>query len=144
MIFGLLSWSVWQQLPVLSQETHGDGITNLLWMSNNLLMSSSYIILFLIGLKVFCRSGHLNPFTEKRSMTQGSDFLSPQAVSEESHIFRLSAQHPAHVSLSPAAHLYFCGNLSRHFYVFLYITINTEVFSCLFFIAAHGGQLKQI
>lgn len=76
-------------------------------------------------------------------MTQGSDFLNPPAVPEESHIFRLSAQHPAHVSLFPVAHLYFCGNLSRNFYIFLYITINIGVFSCLFFIDAHGVQLKQ-
>lgn len=115
---------------MLSQETHGDGITNLLCMSNNLLMSSSYIILLLIGLKVFYRNGHLNPFTEKSSMTQGSGVTekSSQAVPEESHFFRLSAQHAVDVSLCPVGHLYFCGNFSRHFYVFLYITKNTGFF----------------
>lgn len=39
----------------------------------NLLMCSSYIILFSIGLKVFYRNVHLNLFTEKRFMTQESE-----------------------------------------------------------------------
>jgi len=95
-------------------------------MSNDVLMSSSYIILFLLRLEVLYRNGHLNPLTDKRSKTLGSEvaFVEPPPSCPRG---RSQPSVPLTL-LSLTAHLYLSGNLSRPFYIFLYISINIGLF----------------
>lgn len=118
LFFYLLSWLVWQQLVVLSQETREDWITNLMWMSNNLLVSTSYMILFLLRLKVLYRNGHLNPFTEKRSKTQGSEVTFVELQS-------CPRGNPHLQALSPAS----CSHSCPLQPIFIYLAILADLFT---------------